>query len=97
MIRNALPRTAFLKLPGTGGPSQLWAAGVSLWTLTFTVAAAPELCADWKVKPSQETSVPAESCLPPDSAVALEHPGFAELCKGTLLSVIFPPPFGLTT
>lgn len=34
--------------------------------------------------------MPAESCLPPDSAVALEHPGFAELCKGTLLSVIYP-------
>lgn len=82
-----------LKLPGTGGPSQPWAAGVSLWTLTFPVASAPELelCADWKAKPSQETSVPAESCLPPDSAVALEHPGFAELCKGTLLSVIFSP------
>jgi hypothetical protein len=51
-----------LKLPGTGGPSQPWAVGVSLWTLTFPVAGAPELCADWKVKPSQETSVPAESC-----------------------------------
>lgn len=83
-----------LKLPRTGGPSQPWAAGVSLWTLTFSVASAPELefCADWKAKPSQETSMPAESCLPPDSAVALEHPGFAELCKGTLLSVIPPPP-----
>lgn len=30
--------------------------------------------------------------------MALEHPGFAELCKGTLLSLIPPPPdFGLTS
>lgn len=85
-------RNRIFKLPGTGGRLRRGGRQQGLDcrprpSLSPGRASerASEPCGDWKVKPRvRRPACLRESCRPPDSAVALEHPGCAELCKGTL-------------